>query len=420
MRILHFADAHIDISTQGRHDPETGLTVRTLDFLKALDTIVDTAIAERVDLLIFAGDAYKDRTPVPTFQREWGRRMMRLSQAGVPTLLLVGNHDLSPSSGRAHALQEYETLSVPNITVASRPHFYPPDELGGLPVQIIALPWVSRSSLMASQELSGADPAEVYRNLEERLGELVQLWLDALDPSLPVVLTAHASVQGAVYGGERSVMLGGDLVLPGSLVRDPRLDYVALGHIHKPQDLNKDGHHPVIYPGSIERVDFGEAADDKFFVIADVQKDGQTKVEWRKLSGRRFIDRFVRLETPVDFSEKLQHAMPGAEEMRDAVVRLVVEYPFEYESLLDAEALRRQGESALEFHLVLRPQRETRIRLEIDQTISSLTPLELFEKYMQTLSDVIRDDQAEVGELKRLAAEVIQSAGRGEGGERNA
>ena len=72
-------------------------------------------------------------------------------------------------------------------------------------------------------------------------------------------------------------MLGADLVLPGSLVRDPRLDYVALGHIHKAQDLNQNAHPPVIYPGSIERVDFGEAADDKFFVIAEVTR-GKTEV----------------------------------------------------------------------------------------------------------------------------------------------
>ena len=47
--------------------------------------------------------------------------------------------------------------------------------------------------------------------------------------------------------------------LPGGLVKDKRLSYVALGHIHKAQDLNEGAQPPVIYPGSIERVDFGEA-----------------------------------------------------------------------------------------------------------------------------------------------------------------
>ena len=93
LTVLHFADAHIDIATQGKHDPETGLHVRVVDFLKALDKIVDAAIAEKVDLVIFAGDAYKDRLPAPTFQREWGRRIMRLSNAAIPTLLLVGGLD---------------------------------------------------------------------------------------------------------------------------------------------------------------------------------------------------------------------------------------------------------------------------------------------------------------------------------------
>ena len=93
-----------------------------------------------------------------------------------------------------------------------------------------------------------------------------------MDPNLPVILTAHASVQGATFGSERMVMLGSDLVLPTSLVKDPRLDYVALGHIHKPQDVNQGAHPPVIYPGSIERVDFGEAADDRFFIVADVAR----------------------------------------------------------------------------------------------------------------------------------------------------
>ena len=90
VRILHFADAHIDMANYGRHDPDSGLPVRVVDFLNALDQIIDHAIENRFDLVLFAGDAYKDRNPHPTFQREWGKRMMRLSRAEIPTLLLVG------------------------------------------------------------------------------------------------------------------------------------------------------------------------------------------------------------------------------------------------------------------------------------------------------------------------------------------
>jgi len=157
MKILHFADAHIDMANYGRHDPETGLPLRVLDFLKSLDTIIDAAVSERVDMVIFAGDAYKDRAPAPTFQREWGKRIIRLSQAKIPTLLLVGNHDLSPALGRAHAIQEFDTLQVPFVRVLHRPEFFKPIDLWDLPIQVIAMPWVSRSGLMATMEASATD-----------------------------------------------------------------------------------------------------------------------------------------------------------------------------------------------------------------------------------------------------------------------
>jgi len=401
MRLLHFADAHIDMANYGRHDLETGLPLRVLDFLKSLDTIVNTAISEKVDLVLFAGDAYKDRAPAPTFQREWGKRIIRLSKAGIPTLLLVGNHDLSPALGRAHAIQEYDTLEVPNVRVLSRPCFLNADELG-LPVQVIAIPWISRSGLLASQDMSVADPSAIFANIESRITDLVNGWLEEADPSLPIILTAHASVQGATYGSERMVMLGADLVLPGSLVKDPRLDYVALGHIHKPQNLNQN-HPPVIYPGSIERVDFGEAADDKFYIIANVAH-GRTKVEWRKLENiRPFIDRRCELKSAENTTEVLKAILPSPEEMEDAIVRLTVEYPREWETLIDEQALRAHAVGSFEFHLVKRPQVEARIRLPADQTVSSLSSLDLLEQYWRA-SHVDED----VETLQKLAREIIQ------------
>ena len=412
-KILHFADAHIDMANYGRHDPQSGLPLRVIDFLKSLDTIVDTAIEERVDVVLFAGDAYKDRNPAPTFQREWGRRIIRLSRAGIPTLLLVGNHDLSPAVGRAHAIEEFATLEVPHVRVLDRPTLLQPEDLEGLGykgpgLQMIALPWVSRAGLIAQLGLRTGEPGQIFEEIETRLTELVHAWLEEADPNLPIVLTAHASVQGAKYGGERTVMLGNDLVLPGSLVRDPRLDYVALGHIHKPQDLNENAHPPVIYPGSIERVDFGEVEDDKFFIVADVQR-GQTRVEWRKLTGiRSFIDRQVTLKSKEDLNERLRKALPAQAKLEDAIVRLTVEYPHEWEQLIDDAALREYCSKTFEFHLVKRPEIEGRVRLPGDQSMGSLSPLELLEIYWRAS----HTDQAEMEALKRLATTVIEDVQR--------
>ena len=403
MRILHFADAHIDMANYGRHDPETGLPLRVLDFLKSLDTIVDAAINEKVDMVIFAGDAYKDRSPAPTFQREWGRRIIRLSQAKIPTLLLVGNHDLSPAIGRAHAIQEFDTLQVPYVRVLQTPELLKPKDLWDLPVQVIAMPWIARSGLMASLDMSATDSSEVFANIESRISELIEGWLDEVDSNLPLILTAHASVQGATFGSERMVMLGSDLVLPGSLVKNPRFDYVALGHIHKPQDLNEGGQPPVIYPGSIERVDFGEAADDRYFIIADVTH-GNTKVEWRKLKeARRFIDRRVVIGSSENVTENLKDALPKPKEIEGAIIRLTVEYPREYDSLIDESALRKYAENAFEFHLVKRPQMEARIRLPADQTVSSLSPLDLLDQYWRAAK--IEDADT----LQKLAQEIISA-----------
>lgn len=404
MKLLHFADAHIDMANYGRHDPETGLPLRVLDFLRALDMIVDTAVSEKVDMVIFAGDAYKDRSPAPTFQREWGKRIIRLSQARIPTLLLVGNHDLSPALGRAHAIQEFETLQVPFVRVLHRPEFFRPPDLWDLPVQVIALPWISRSGLMASMEASARDLNELFSSIESRISALVEDWLGEADRNLPLILTAHASIEGAVFGAERMVMLGADLVLPSTLVKDKRLDYVAMGHIHKPQDLNEGYHPPVIYPGSIERVDFGEAMDDKFFVIAEVTC-GATQVEWRKIDGTRpFIERRAILRSSENVTEFLKFNMPKPTDMSGAIVKLVVEYPRELDVLIDESALRKYACDCFEFHLVKKPKVEARVRLPEGQTVSSLSPLELLEQYF----DAAKIKESE--ELQKLAREIVLGA----------
>lgn len=401
MKLLHFADAHIDMANYGRHDPETGLPFRVLDFLKSLDTIVDAAISEKVDMVIFAGDAYKDRSPAPTFQREWGKRIIRLSQAKIPTLLLVGNHDLSPAIGRAHAIQEFDTLQVPYIKVLDKPQFLKPSDLWDVPVQIIAMPWITRSGLMANLEMSAADTSEIFSSLESRISNLIEEYINEADKTLPLILTAHASVEGATFGMERMVMLGSDLVLPISLVKDPRLDYVAMGHIHKPQDVNDGNHPPVIYPGSIERIDFGEAKDDKFYIIAEVER-GNAKVEWEKIEGtRRFVEGKAVITSNENVTEFLKSKLP--KNLSEAIVKLVVEYPREWDALIDESALRKFAVDAFEFHLVKKPKIEARVRIPEGQVVSSMSPLDLLGQYFD--SSKVND----ADELQKLAQEIISA-----------
>lgn len=400
MKLLHFADAHIDMANYGRHDPVSGLPLRVLDFLKSLDTIVDTAIERKVDLVIFAGDAYKDRSPAPTFQREWGKRIMRLSQAKIPTLLLVGNHDISPAIGRAHALQEFKTLQVPYVKVLDAPELLKPNDLWGLPLQVIAMPWIARSGLMAAT--GETDSTQAFSRIEENISELIGGWIEECDPSMPIILTAHASIEGAKFGGERLVMLGNDLVLTGSLVKNPKLSYVAMGHIHKPQDVNEGKQPPVVYPGSIERVDFGEAKEERFFVIANVEKGRDTEVEWIQLTGvRKFIDRRTSLKSSEEAAKQLKEALPSPKEMSEAIVRLTVEYPREWDSLIDESSLRKYAADAFEFHFVKRPQIESRVRIDEGQVVSSLSPMDLLEQYFNA------SKTANADELKTLAQEII-------------
>jgi exonuclease SbcD len=404
IRVLHFADAHIDIANYGRHDPETALPLRVVDFLKALDQIVDTAVSESVDLVIFAGDAYKDRNPQPTFQREWGRRMMKLSQAGIPTVLLVGNHDVSPASGRAHTLQEFSTLGVPHLHAADRIYRFGPDELG-LPVQLITVPWVSRSRLMTREETSGRSLQEVLTMMEERVSAMVAELVETADPDLPLILTAHASVQGAAYGSERSVMLGHELVLGGRVVNDKRLDYVALGHIHKHQCLTPKGSQPpVVYPGSIERIDFGEAGERKGFVLAQVCK-GHAKWEFVPLNTRRFVD--VKAHTPDadTFMEDVLCQLPRPEEIADAICRLQLTYPRDWEPLLDEKAIAERFEDAFSLQIQKHRLVEKRARLG-DAAVETLTPEELLQIYWRT----IELEEEEATAMQALAQEVLATA----------
>ena len=267
MKILHYADVHIGVENYSRTDPATGLSTRLQDFLDTFDELVDCAIETKVDLALFCGDAYRSRDPSQTHQREFARRIVRLSEAGIPSFLLIGNHDTPHVQGRATALEIYRTLAQPRVTIGDSAATYRIETPSG-PVQIVAVPWVRRSQFMARDDMRRLSAEEVTGRIQQTLTALIRSQANALDPEIPAILAGHVTVNDAVTSSEQSMMLGTDHVLLRSAVALDCFEYVALGHIHRHQVLGRSPH--VVYSGSLQRIDFGEERDEKGFCLVDL------------------------------------------------------------------------------------------------------------------------------------------------------
>ena len=349
MRILHFSDLHIGVENYGRIDPETGLSTRLGDFLDSLDQVVEFALNEGVDLVLLAGDAYKGRDPTQTHQREFAKRLNRLSQAGIPTFLLVGNHDLPAASSRATAVDIFPTLEVANVYVGHNLQNYDVATPSG-PLQILAVPWPRRSAILSREDSRGMSIEQVRQALENRLTDGIEMTAAKLNPNVPAILTGHVTVNGATVGTERSMMLGQDHVLLLSALARPQVEYVALGHIHKHQVLRSDPP-MVVYSGSLQRVDFSEEGDEKGFCVIDLdpvapQGHRMTNFEFHKLEARAFVT--------VDVSIELQDVDPTATVLRaiarkdiaDSVVRVRIALAAEIEPHLRETEIRTALEPA--------------------------------------------------------------------------
>ncbi len=384
-KLLHLADIHIGMENYGHLNPQTGLHSRLEDYLHRLDDVLDYALnQEPVDLVLIAGDIYKNRTPNPTHQREFARRIQRVVRAGLPVFILTGNHDAPAASSRAHSVEIFDTLQIEGVTVASKMRFHVINTQAG-PIQIIAIPWLNRQALLTKEEMIGLPMSALETEMLSRVGSFIEGTVERLDPTVPTVLTFHGTVGGATYGAERSVMLGHDLVIPRSLLALPGIDYVALGHIHKHQAIGAQP--PAVYPGSIERIDFGEEDEPKGFVIVDIEKDN-TSWHFVALNARPFVTVRVDVRQHPDPQERIRRAI-AKHNLTDAVVRVIVECLPGQRPAIDERAIHQQLEAAganIVAAVALDVERNTRGRFSevADQIRDGLTPQRALELYLQT------------------------------------
>jgi exonuclease SbcD len=387
LKILHFADLHLGVESYGRIDPTTGLSSRLLDFLSALDQVVDYTLENEIDLVVFCGDAYKSREPTQTQQREFAKRINRLCTNGVSIFLLIGNHDLPNAIGRATTTEIFDTLTIKNVYVSNRPDVYRIPTNSGT-VQIASLPWLRRSALLTKEESKNLNFDQINQRLREVLTNVIAANVPKLDPRLPSILAAHVWVSGAQVGSERLMTIGQEHVLALSNVANPAFDYIALGHIHRHQVLSQSP--PVVYSGSLERLDFSEEKDEKGFYLVEIELDKETgkrqvSFSFHPVVGRRFLTISAAIE-PQDTnptSTVLQAISEHEDNARDAIVRLNISLPADIEGQLRDNDIRNALKAAHYFTIAKEVERETRLRLG-EWAAEEATPLDALKAYLES------------------------------------
>ena len=182
LRLLHLADMHFGMENYGRLDAATGLNRRLLDFARSVHYAIDYALDQGAHLAIFAGDIYKHREPDPSWQRAFAQCVRRLTDARVPVVILVGNHDIPNTVGKAHAVEIFETLGLPGVTVVGQPGLHLIETAVGR-VQVVGLPYITRSFLLSREEYKDQPIEEINRILVEKAEEILRQFATQIDPA---------------------------------------------------------------------------------------------------------------------------------------------------------------------------------------------------------------------------------------------
>jgi DNA repair protein SbcD/Mre11 len=358
IRFIHTADIHFGMENYGRIDPKTGIHSRLLDFEKALNFCIDYTLENNIDFFLFSGDAYKTINPSPTQQRLLMRCFLRLYKAGIPIIIIVGNHDNPLSFGKATTLDIFGELPIQGFHVISKPTSLVLETKNG-PIQIVGIPWPSRTNIAMS-------PTHAYKSAEaltdyiaQSVSAIIQQMAQNLDHQIPAVLAGHLTVSSGVFSGsEKRAIYGNDPVLLPSQLAIAPFDYVALGHLHRYQNLNPNGYPAIVYSGSIERVDFGERKEDKGFCVVTIENKGATHHEFIKTPMRPFIQIEVKLKPIGDQTQQILEALMHYP-IKDAIIKILYHVPAHVKDSVDLQKIVQACAQAL--YLV------------------SITPIKIFE-----------------------------------------
>ncbi len=360
MRIVHTSDWHAGRIWKGKD---------RLDELQAiLDELAGFIEREKIDILLVSGDVFDSGVPAAAAERAVFRFFRRMGATGVKTVVIAGNHD------SAARLEAWGTLTeLVDVYAVARPR--PADRGGVISLDtrsgehaiIAAIPWAPVRDIVTALELAVDETAA-----RQRYADWMKLIVDNLRRSFRRdavnLLMAHTHLDGAQFGtSERRVHLGEEWAATAQVLPS-EAHYVALGHIHKPQRIEA-APSPTCYAGSPLQLDFGEAREEKSFVLVDAHPGRPAQIE--RIPYRKGVP-LELVEAPLAEIERHADALRKAGWLR-VTVPLTTPDP-------DINGkVRRLLPNALVVEAKL-PQEDEQ-QPEVDR--ASLSPAELFRAYFR-------------------------------------
>lgn len=262
MRIAHTADWHVGRLWKN--------ICRLDEMARVLDHLATCLQREKIDLLLHAGDVFDVPNPGADAEKLVFDFFRRLGGLRVPAVVIAGNHD---SAGRLDAYGQLTDLAGVHLVgrprAASRGGVIEVRGTSGETALVASLPFAAPGAFVSALELAG-DATSARSLYAEKFKQAVAHLAGGFRPGCVNLLMAHTHLDGAVLANsERLVHLGEQWAATPQALPD-QAQYVALGHIHKPQRVEA-APAPTEYAGSPLQLDFGEAGQAKSFVVIDVQ-----------------------------------------------------------------------------------------------------------------------------------------------------
>jgi len=376
MRFFHLADLHIGFPLKNGEN--------NFNFQNTLDFVIEKAKEYKVDLVVIAGDVFHKRDPEVRDEKLFARFVNALAESNIEILIVTGNHEGAPFRERSIHLDLYNELPLKFIHISKIPEVI---TIKG--VNFITLPYPFKTNILSKEEYRDKSEDEVLNILNRRLLSIVDELISEVNGEKNI-LVAHMPVSEGVIGLEQYINFSKELPLSIEELDRSNIIYYALGHLHKNQILkSRKYEHTFAYPGSLDRLDFGEENDPKGFFFVEVE-DSLKAIEFiENPFARKFYT--IQIENDSSFDNI------NFEKIKDSIVRVVVKGNLEDEGKLRT-LIDKLKNSAYVFTQVI-DERDT--GAVVLSSVSEVDPMKAIEEYL---------DKSKDARLKKLRERILEEA----------